>query len=106
MPAWLVGVINACSSGASSPVAAELSDGLSTPPPFASSDAGVPSSSLASADAASEWVGEASVPAHLELLVRDAVRYAATAGPHRVRRNAPSIMVGAAQNLGSPTHAH
>jgi hypothetical protein len=31
MPAWLVGVINACSSGASSLVAAELSDGLSTP---------------------------------------------------------------------------
>jgi hypothetical protein len=35
-----------------------------------------------------------------------AVRYAATAGPHRVRRNALSTMVGAAQNLGSPTHAH
>jgi hypothetical protein len=35
-----------------------------------------------------------------------AVRYAATAGPHRVRRNALSTMVGAAQNLGSLTHAH
>jgi hypothetical protein len=35
-----------------------------------------------------------------------AVRYAATAGPHRVRRNALSIMVEAAQNLGSPIHAH
>ena len=35
-----------------------------------------------------------------------AVRYAATAGPHRVRRNALSSMVGAAQNLDSPTHAH
>jgi hypothetical protein len=33
-------------------------------------------------------------------------RHAATAGPHRVRRNALSTMVGAAQNLGSPTHAH
>ncbi|GAQ85309.1 hypothetical protein KFL_002280230 [Klebsormidium nitens] len=59
------------SSGASSPVAAELSDGLSTPPSFASADAGAPSSSLASGDAAPEWVGEASVPAHLELLVRE-----------------------------------
>jgi hypothetical protein len=36
----------------------------------------------------------------------DAVRYAATAGPHRVRRNALSTMVGAARNLGPPTHAH
>jgi hypothetical protein len=35
-----------------------------------------------------------------------AVRYAATAGPHRVRRNALSTMVGAARNLGPPTHAH
>jgi hypothetical protein len=71
MPAWLVAVINAGSSGASSPVAAELSDGLSTPPSFASADAGAPSSSSASGDAAPEWVGEASVPAHLELLVRE-----------------------------------
>jgi hypothetical protein len=71
MPAWLVGVINACSSGASSPVAAELSNGLSTPPPFASADAGAPSSPSAFKDAAPEWVGEASVPAYLELLVRE-----------------------------------
>jgi hypothetical protein len=35
-----------------------------------------------------------------------AVRYAATAGPHRVRRNALFRMVGAAQNLDSLTHAH
>jgi hypothetical protein len=35
-----------------------------------------------------------------------AVRYATIAGPHRVRRNALSRMVGAAQNLDSPTHAH
>jgi hypothetical protein len=70
MPAWLVAVINAGSSGAKSPFAAELSDGLSTPPSFASADAGAPSSSSASGDAAPEWVGEASVPAHLGYLYR------------------------------------
>jgi hypothetical protein len=71
MPMWLVDVINACSSGASSPVAAELSDDLSTAPLFASADAGVPSSSLASGDAPVERVGENSVPAHLELLLHE-----------------------------------
>jgi hypothetical protein len=71
MPAWLVDIINACSSGASSPVAAELSNGLSTPPPFASADASAPSSFSASGDERAERVGEASVPAHLELLVRE-----------------------------------
>jgi P4 family phage/plasmid primase-like protien len=71
MPAWLVGVINACSSGASSPVASELSDGLSTPPPLANADAGLPSSPLGSGDAPAERVEEASVPAHLELLLRE-----------------------------------
>jgi hypothetical protein len=35
-----------------------------------------------------------------------AVCYAAIAGPHRVRRNALSSMVGAAQILEFPTHAH
>jgi hypothetical protein len=40
------------------------------------------------------------------LPLQSAVRYAATAGPHRVRRNALSTMVGASQNFGSPTHAH
>jgi hypothetical protein len=69
MPAWLVGVLNACSSGTRSPGAAELSDGLSTPPPFASADAGVPSSPLGSGDAPAERIEEASVPAHLELLL-------------------------------------
>jgi hypothetical protein len=39
-------------------------------------------------------------------LLLHAVRYAATAGPHRVRRNALSLMIGAARNLGPPTHAH
>jgi hypothetical protein len=34
------------------------------------------------------------------------VCYAATAGPHRVRQNAISPTVGAAQSLGSPSHAH
>jgi hypothetical protein len=36
----------------------------------------------------------------------NAVRYAATAGPHRARRNALSTMVGAARDLGPPPHAH
>jgi hypothetical protein len=71
MPAWLVGIINACSSGARSSVAPEPSGGLSTPPPFASADAGLPSSSLASGDASTERVEEASVPAHLGLLVQE-----------------------------------
>jgi hypothetical protein len=35
-----------------------------------------------------------------------AVRYAATASPHWVWRNALSVMVEATQNLGSPTDAH
>jgi hypothetical protein len=71
MPAWLVCVINACSLGASSPVAAQLSDGLSTPQPFANADAGVPSSSLASGDARAERVEEDAVPTHLGLLVHE-----------------------------------
>jgi hypothetical protein len=50
MPAWLVGVINASSFGASSPVAAELSNDLSTAPLFASANAGVLSSSSGGRD--------------------------------------------------------
>jgi hypothetical protein len=45
-------------------------------------------------------------PTPIENNLQPAVRYAATAGPHRVRRNALSTMVGAAQNLGSPIYAH
>ena len=45
-------------------------------------------------------------PLQTLLVMAAAVRYAATAGPHRVRRNALSRMVGAAQNLDSPTPAH
>jgi hypothetical protein len=47
-------------------------------------------------------------PEDSEARERVAVRYAATAVPHRVRRNALSFMVETAQNLGAPTvtHAH
>jgi hypothetical protein len=71
MPAWLVGVINAGSSGTRSPGAAELSGGLLTPPPFASADAGVPSSPLGSEDAPAERVEGALVPTNLGLLVHE-----------------------------------
>jgi hypothetical protein len=57
--------------GARSPDAAELSKGLSTPPTFASADAGVTDSSFASEDALAERVEGASVPAHLGLLVQE-----------------------------------
>jgi hypothetical protein len=71
MPACLVGVINAGSSGAESPIAQGLSGGLSTPQPFANADASVPSSSLASGDAPAERVEVDSVPVHLGLLVHE-----------------------------------
>jgi hypothetical protein len=48
-----------------------LSEGLSTPPAFASADAGVTDSSFASGDALAERVEGALVPAHLGLLVQE-----------------------------------
>jgi hypothetical protein len=69
MPAWLVAVINAGSSGAKSPFATELSGSLPMAPPFASADADVHSSPLGLGDEPAEQVEEASVPVHLGLLV-------------------------------------